>query len=135
MSSTGAEMSIDSVLLPQCLEWNLPEKSSLKVIQIHGALEKIKKDIVQVRCLPLNLVQTSACVLSHLSCVQFFATLWTVRPGSSVRGIFQARILGWVAMPSSRGSNPHFLCLLHWQVGSLPLVTPEKPFVALLKLN
>ena len=25
-------------------------------------------------------------------------------PGSSVRGIFQARILEWVTMPSSRGS-------------------------------
>ena len=28
-------------------------------------------------------------------------------PGSSVRGILQARILGWVAMPSSRGSSHH----------------------------
>ena len=26
-------------------------------------------------------------------------------PGSSVHGILQARILGWVAMPSSRGSS------------------------------
>ena len=26
-------------------------------------------------------------------------------PGSSVRGILQARILEWVAMPSSRGSS------------------------------
>jgi len=26
-------------------------------------------------------------------------------PGSSVRGILQARILEWVAMPSSRGYN------------------------------
>ena len=27
-------------------------------------------------------------------------------PGSSVRGILQARILEWVALPSSRGSSP-----------------------------
>ena len=39
-------------------------------------------------------------------------------PGFSVHGILQARILEWVAMPSSRGifpsqgSNPHLLCLL-----------------------
>ena len=26
-------------------------------------------------------------------------------PGSSIHGIFQARILEWVAMPSSRGSS------------------------------
>ena len=35
-------------------------------------------------------------------------TPWTVcsPPGSSDRGILQARILEWVAMPSSRGSSP-----------------------------
>ena len=27
-------------------------------------------------------------------------------PGSSIHGILQARILEWVAMPSSRGSSP-----------------------------
>ena len=48
-------------------------------------------------------------------------------PGFSVHGISQARILEWVATPSSRGSiptqwlNPSLLCLLHWQVSSLPL--------------
>ena len=44
----------------------------------------------------------------------------------SVHGIFQARILEWVAISSSRGSSQlrdrtHLLCFLHWQVGSLPL--------------
>ena len=55
--------------------------------------------------------------------------------GYSVHGIFQARILEGVAIPSSRGSSrPRdqtlgllcLLCLLHWQVGSLPLVPPGK---------
>ena len=27
----------------------------------------------------------------------------------------------------TQGSNPHLLCLLHWQPGSLPLVPPGKP--------
>ena len=27
----------------------------------------------------------------------------------------------------TQGSNAHLLCLLHWQVGSLPLVSPGKP--------
>ena len=46
--------------------------------------------------------------------------------GSSVHGISQAGILEWVTIPFSRGSstpqglNPSFLCLLHWQAGSLP---------------
>ena len=30
-------------------------------------------------------------------------------PGSSVHGIFQAKILEWVAVPSCRGSNPGLL--------------------------
>ena len=54
-------------------------------------------------------------------------------PGSSVRGILQASILEWVAMPSSGGSSQPrdwtcvSLCFLHWQAGSLPLVPPGKP--------
>ena len=52
-------------------------------------------------------------------------------PGSSVRGILQVRIQGWVAISSFRGSsqgwNPHLLRLLHWLVGSLPLEPPGKP--------
>ena len=50
-------------------------------------------------------------------------------PGSSVHGILQARILEWVAMPSSKKerSNLCRLCLLHSQAGSLPLVPPGKP--------
>ena len=28
----------------------------------------------------------------------------------------------------TQGSNPSLLCLLHWQVGSLPLAAPAKPF-------
>ena len=53
-------------------------------------------------------------------------------PGSSVYGILQARILEWIAVPSSRESSPprdqthDSLCLLHWQADSLPLVLPGK---------
>ena len=48
-------------------------------------------------------------------------------PGSSLQRIFQAWVMEWVAIGSSRGifptqgSNPRLLCLLHWQVDSLPL--------------
>ena len=51
----------------------------------------------------INLLQPSACTLSDFSCVQLFATLWSL-PGSSVHGILQARILEWVAIPFSRGT-------------------------------
>ena len=62
--------------------------------------------------------------VQSLSCVWLFADpMDCSTPGSSVQGILQARILEWVAMPSSRGivptqgSNPR---LLHWQAVSLP---------------
>ena len=50
-------------------------------------------------------------------------------PRSSVHGILQARILEWVAMPSSRGSSqprdgPRSPTL---QVDSLPSEPPGKP--------
>ena len=34
-------------------------------------------------------------------------------PGFSVHGMSQERILGWVVISYSRGSNPHLLSLLH----------------------
>ena len=67
--------------------------------------------------------------------LQLCPTLWDTMdcspPGSSVHGILQARILEWVAVPSSRGSSkpgiePRSYVLLHWQAGSLPLVPPGK---------
>ena len=39
-------------------------------------------------------------------------------PDSSVHGILQARIL---EIFPTQELNPHVLCLLHWQAGSLPL--------------
>ena len=50
-------------------------------------------------------------------------------PGSSVRGIPQARILEWVAMPSTRGSSqPRDQIHISYvpQVGSLPLAPSGK---------
>ena len=68
-----------------------------------------------------------------LSCPTLCKPMDCSTPNSSVHGIFHARTLEWVAMPSSRGIfpiqvlNPHLLCLLHWQMDSLPIVPPGKP--------
>ena len=46
------------------------------------------------------------CYAKSLSCVWLFATPWTVAHQAPLSmGILQARILEWVAMPSSRGSS------------------------------
>ena len=45
-------------------------------------------------------------MLSHFSHIRLFATLWTVPLEAPLsRGILQARILEWVAFPSSRESS------------------------------
>ena len=44
-----------------------------------------------------------ACLLSHLSCVQLFVTLWIVAH-QALLSVLQARTLECVAMPCSRGS-------------------------------
>ena len=55
------------------------------------------------------------------------------QPGSSAHGLFQVRVLQWVAVSYSRGVfltwrlNPHLLWLLHWQADSLWLAPPGKP--------
>ena len=47
-----------------------------------------------------------ACVLRHFHHVWLFVTLWTIARQTPLSiGILQARILEWVAMPSSRGSS------------------------------
>ena len=60
------------------------------------------------------------CCACMLVCVQHFCDpMDGSPPGSSVHGIFQARILEWVAISSSRGSsqprdgNCHFPRVLH----------------------
>ena len=45
------------------------------------------------------------CMLSHFSCIWLCNPVDCILPGSSIHGILQARILEWVAMPSSRGSS------------------------------
>ena len=46
-----------------------------------------------------------ACTLSCFSCVRLCDSMDCSLPGSSVHGIFQARIREWVAMPSFRQSS------------------------------
>ena len=71
------------------------------------------------------------CVLSRFSRVRLFAALWTVAHQAPLSmGMLQARMLEWVAMPSSRGSS-HPRIFEPWsptlQADSLPSEPPGKP--------
>ena len=60
------------------------------------------------------------------SCPTLFHPVDWGLPGSSVHGIFQARILEQVAISYSKGWNLPLLCLLHGQADSIPLVPAGK---------
>ena len=76
---------------------------------------------------------TCACMCAQL-CPTLCDPMDCSLPGSSVHGLFQAKLLEWIAISYSRGfsrsrkipdsgSNSH---LLLWQAGSLPLVLPGR---------
>ena len=76
---------------------------------------------------------TCADLLSHFSCVQLFATLWTVAHQAPLPMGF-SRKEHWSGLPCpppgdflSQVSNRHLLYLLHWQADSSSLAPPGKP--------
>ena len=84
-----------------------------------------------------NLYYFTFVVCRHAKLLQSCPTLFDGSPpGSTVHGILQARILEWAALTSSRGNfgprnqtHISYNSLLHWQVGSLPLMPPEQPHI------
>ena len=80
-----------------------------------------------ILCISSIVISAICCGLVAQLCLTLCDPVECSLPGSSLHGILQARILGWVAISFSRGvfqtqeSNPHLLCLLHCQVDSLSL--------------
>ena len=101
----------------------------------------ILKDQLNVWCFSCCLFRINSSLLNSsclskllLSCLTLCNPMDCSPPGSPVHGTLQARILEWVAEPSSRGSSQPRTCvsyLLHWQAGSLPLVPPGKHWICL----
>ena len=87
------------------LSWNMVEASFCK---------KVKPVAISVHWLtwpwntifPISQDSERVCILSRFSHVQIFATPWAVAYQAPLSmELLQARILEWVAMPSSRGSS------------------------------
>ena len=81
-------------------------------------------------CVPYQNGLVFAHVLSHCSRVQFSVVLRTItRQAPLSVGFSRQEHWGGLPFPSpgicqTQGSDPHLLCLLHWQVDSLALAPP-----------
>jgi len=79
--------------------------------------------------------ESTLCCAKSLHHIQFFKTLWTVAHQAPVSmGFSRQEYWSGVAMTSSRGSSQPrdwtcISCLLHWLVGSLPVVPLGSPFL------
>ena len=105
-----------------------PGKSFLISLDRFLGLRFLGKKDIQVFIFGITLLMSSPVGAQSLSCVRLFVTPWTVGsqnfPGqntgvgchSLLQGIFLTQRL-----------NPCLLCLLNWQVDSLPIVPPGKP--------
>ena len=65
-----------------------------------------RMDKVCIECFLLGISDRLEHCLVSKSCPTLLWPMDYSQPGSSVRGIFQARILEWIAISSSRGSSP-----------------------------
>ena len=82
-----------------------------------------------------------ACTLSRFSHVQFSVTPWTIAHQAPPSMGF-SRQKYWSGLPChlqgiflTQRLSPCLLCLLHWQVGSLPVAPPGKPLNLLYYLS
>ena len=110
-----------------------PQVSTLETLSVgdagetgHGVSVEPARPVVPARGVLADLV----CAKLLQSCLTLCDPRNCIPPGSPVCEILQARILEWVAMPSSGGSSQptdqtHVSYVyLHWQAGSFLLAPP-----------
>ena len=92
-------------------------------------VQRVGHHLVTEQCVHAKLLHSCSTLPSHMDYNP---------PGSSIHGIFQARILEWVAMPSSRGSSwPSSIFLIEPMSPSLAgrfIITGTNGYVILLKV-
>ena len=108
-----------------------------------SGVQKSKPDVCRAM-LPPKLWEDPSCLLlasswllvaQLLSHIWLLEALWTVAGQSSLFIEFSQQEY-WSELPfpppgifPTQESNPHLLCLWHWQVVSLPLRSPGKPLI------
>ena len=99
--------------------WEVRLKTEL-VLLVGIRCQELLKDLEE----RMSLQHVTLLLFSCYDARVFYNPMDCSLPGSSIHGLFQARILEWVPISFSRGIFPTQVshpCFLRWQVDSLPL--------------
>ena len=122
--SNCSDTFLKCIVLQECLEGKSKGRSKNKNFGSPSSFV----DLWCAHLTPWSCVHV--CVLNCFSHVQFFVTLWTIAHQASLSKGF-SRQEHWSALLQGifaiQVLNSHWLCLLHWQASSLPLMTLGKP--------
>ena len=114
-------------------------RNSLRLTSIESVMPSshliLCRPLLLLPSIPLGVRNPSVLCSVAQSCLTLCDPMDCSLPGSSVHGIFQARILEWVSIPFSchfllqgifltQGSNPGLSHFLYWQAESSPLALP-----------
>ena len=96
--------------LMTCVSIKFPNRKNLSFLYYHCAYvimweKTLKKCVIQLTKEGMLICKMQVCMLSHFSRLTLCDPMDCSLPGSSVHGIFQARILVWVTMSPWRGSS------------------------------
>ena len=108
MDFSPPDSSVHGILLTRILEWEaIPFSRDLPDPGSNPGLLLCSQILYHLhhQGSPLRSYAVLCCAKSLPSCLTLCDPMDCSLPGSCVHGIFQARILEWVAMPSSRGSS------------------------------
>ena len=82
-------------------------------------------------CMCAKLLQSRPTLWDPMDCSLPDSSVHGNSPGKNTRVGSHALLQGIFL---TQGPNPRLLCLLHWEVGSLPIVPPEKPLLCVSPL-
>ena len=106
LSHKGSPRILEWVAYPFSSRSSLIQKSNWGLLHCRQPLYHLSmREALDTICTYIYYIYICVCARPHQLCLTLCDPMDCSPPGSIFHGIFQARILDWVAMPFSRGSS------------------------------